>query len=66
MYMRDGKVDISLTNPGYLAPGVPGTVRGLALAHKRFGKPAVEGRRDAGGAARRRGLRRLRRRWRAA
>ena len=38
MYMRDGKVDISLTNMGYLAPGVPGTVRGLALAHKRFGK----------------------------
>src|SRR5499427_9318065 len=38
MYMRDGKVDISLTNEGYLAPGVPGTVRGLALAHKRFGK----------------------------
>src|SRR5881394_4046886 len=36
MYMRDGKVDISLTNQGYLAPGVPGTVRGLALAHKRF------------------------------
>jgi len=23
MYMRDGKVDISLTNSGYLAPGVP-------------------------------------------
>ena len=38
MYMRDGKVDISLTNAGYLAPGVPGTVRGLALAHKKFGK----------------------------
>jgi len=38
MYMRDGTVDISLTNAGYLAPGVPGTVRGLALAHKRFGK----------------------------
>ena len=38
MYMRDGKVDISLTNAGYLAPGVPGTVRGLALAHKRFGR----------------------------
>jgi gamma-glutamyltranspeptidase / glutathione hydrolase len=37
MYMRDGKVDISLTNSGYLAPGVPGTVRGLALAHRRFG-----------------------------
>jgi gamma-glutamyltranspeptidase / glutathione hydrolase len=38
MYLRDGKVDISLTNAGYLAPGVPGTVRGLGLAHKRFGK----------------------------
>src|SRR5580765_1870267 len=25
MYIRDGKVDISLTNEGYLAPGVPGT-----------------------------------------
>jgi gamma-glutamyltranspeptidase/glutathione hydrolase len=37
MYLRDGKVDITLTNQGYLAPGVPGTVRGLALAHKRFG-----------------------------
>ena len=37
MYLRDGKVDISLTSQGYLAPGVPGTVRGLALAHKRFG-----------------------------
>jgi gamma-glutamyltranspeptidase/glutathione hydrolase len=38
MYMRDGKVDGALTNQGYLAPGVPGTVRGLALAHKRFGR----------------------------
>lgn len=38
MYLRDGKADINLTNAGYLAPGVPGTVRGLALAHKRFGK----------------------------
>src|SRR5436309_3605775 len=38
MYMRDGKADISLTSAGYLAPGVPGTVRGLALAHKRFGR----------------------------
>jgi gamma-glutamyltranspeptidase/glutathione hydrolase len=38
MYMRDGKVDGSLTNQGYLAPGVPGTVRGLALAHHRFGR----------------------------
>lgn len=50
MYLRDGKIDIRLTNTGYIAPGVPGTVRGLALAHKRFGKlpwrdvvaPAVE------------------------
>jgi gamma-glutamyltranspeptidase / glutathione hydrolase len=38
MYLRDGKIDIRLTDTGYLAPGVPGTVRGLALAHKRFGK----------------------------
>jgi len=38
MYMRDGKVDGSLTNQGYLAPGVPGSVRGLAMAHKKFGK----------------------------
>jgi gamma-glutamyltranspeptidase/glutathione hydrolase len=50
MYLRNGKIDISLTDTGYLAPGVPGTVRGLALAHERFGKlawsdvvaPAVE------------------------
>jgi len=38
MYMRDGKVDMGLTNSGYLAPGVPGTVRGLALAHQKFGR----------------------------
>jgi gamma-glutamyltranspeptidase / glutathione hydrolase len=38
MYVRDGRVDGSLTSQGYLAPGVPGTVRGLALAHKRFGR----------------------------
>src|SRR5215207_11399463 len=38
MYLRNGEVDPSLTNAGYLAPGVPGTVRGLALAHKKFGK----------------------------
>ena len=37
MYLRNGKIDISLTNTGYIAPGVPGTVRGLALAHTRFG-----------------------------
>ncbi len=33
-----GAIDRSLTREGYLAPGVPGTVRGLALAHRRFGK----------------------------
>jgi gamma-glutamyltranspeptidase/glutathione hydrolase len=39
MYLgADGKVDGSLTSAGYLAPGVPGTVRGLELAHKKFGK----------------------------
>jgi len=38
MYLKDGRIDGSLTRAGYLAPGVPGTVRGLALAHKRFGK----------------------------
>ena len=38
MYMRDGKVVPALTSSGHLAPGVPGSVRGLALAHKRFGK----------------------------
>jgi gamma-glutamyltranspeptidase/glutathione hydrolase len=51
MYLGpDGQINRSLTDTGYLAPGVPGTVRGLALAHKRFGKlpwrdvvmPAVE------------------------
>jgi gamma-glutamyltranspeptidase/glutathione hydrolase len=39
MYLgKDGKIDRSLTAAGYLAPGVPGTVRGLALAHRKFGK----------------------------
>jgi gamma-glutamyltranspeptidase/glutathione hydrolase len=51
MYLKaDGTIDRSLTAAGYLAPGVPGTVRGLELAHKKFGKlpwkdvvmPAVE------------------------
>jgi gamma-glutamyltranspeptidase / glutathione hydrolase len=39
MYLKaDGTIDRSLTAAGYLAPGVPGTVRGLELAHKKFGK----------------------------
>ena len=39
MYLNEkGEIDRSLTARGYLAPGVPGTVRGMALAHKRFGK----------------------------
>ena len=39
MYLgADGQIVRDLTNTGYLAPGVPGTVRGLELAHKRFGK----------------------------
>jgi gamma-glutamyltranspeptidase/glutathione hydrolase len=39
MYLKpDGTIDRSLTRAGWLAPGVPGTVRGLALAHQRFGK----------------------------
>ena len=35
---RDGIIDRSLTSAGYLAPGVPGTVRGLEAAHTRFGR----------------------------
>jgi gamma-glutamyltranspeptidase/glutathione hydrolase len=39
MYLgADGSIVRSLTAAGYLAPGVPGTVRGMALAHKKFGK----------------------------
>src|SRR3989337_2631162 len=39
MYLgADGEIDRSLTASGYLAPGVPGTVRGLALAHRKYGK----------------------------
>ena len=40
MYLRNGKIDRNLTAAGYLAPGVPGTLRGLELAHKKFGKLA--------------------------
>ena len=51
MYLgADGEIERSLTSAGYLAPGVPGTVRGLELAHQKFGRlawrdvvmPAVE------------------------
>jgi gamma-glutamyltranspeptidase/glutathione hydrolase len=39
MYLNEkGEINRSLTAAGYLAPGVPGTVRGLALAHQKFGK----------------------------
>ena len=51
MYLDStGKIVRERTATGYLAPGVPGTVRGLAMAHAKFGKlpwkdlvePAVE------------------------
>ena len=39
MYLgQDGNIDGSLTRAGYLAPGVPGSVRGLEAAHRKFGK----------------------------
>lgn len=39
MYLdAQGKVVRGLSTEGYLAAGVPGTVAGLALAHKRYGK----------------------------
>ena len=39
MYLDSaGNIDRRLTATGYLAPGVPGTPRGLELAHRRLGK----------------------------
>jgi gamma-glutamyltranspeptidase/glutathione hydrolase len=39
MYLgADGQIVRSLTAAGYLAPGVPGTVRGLEAVHRKFGK----------------------------
>ena len=38
MYLdKDGNINRKLTETGYLAPGVPGAVRGLEAAHKKFG-----------------------------
>src|SRR5690606_31696687 len=38
MYLNtSGEIDRALTAQGYLAPGVPGTVRGLELAHRKYG-----------------------------
>ena len=34
----DGKINRRLTNAGYLAPGVPGSVRGLSMAHRKYGR----------------------------
>lgn len=39
MYLdANGRIDRSLTNSGWLASGVPGTVRGLELAHRKYGR----------------------------
>ena len=39
MYLDSaGNIDRSRTARGYLAPGVPGTVRGLEMAHRKYGK----------------------------
>ena len=39
MYLdKKGNISPPATDSGWRAPGVPGTVRGLALAHARFGK----------------------------
>ncbi|HJR60022.1 MAG TPA: gamma-glutamyltransferase [Vicinamibacterales bacterium] len=39
MYLgKDGEIARDLTEAGYLAPGVPGSVRGMAMAHAKFGK----------------------------
>ncbi|MEP7347982.1 MAG: gamma-glutamyltransferase, partial [Gemmatimonadaceae bacterium] len=34
----NGNINQAATDSGWRAPGVPGTVRGLALAHERYGK----------------------------
>lgn len=40
MYIDNQGKEASIASRGYLAPSVPGTVAGLAMAHKRFGKLA--------------------------
>jgi len=38
MYLdKDGEIDRAATASGWRAPGVPGTVRGLAMAHRKYG-----------------------------
>jgi gamma-glutamyltranspeptidase/glutathione hydrolase len=36
--LPDGTINRAITDSGWSSPGVPGTVRGLALAHQRYGK----------------------------
>ena len=39
MYLdKQGRISDAATDSGWRAPGVPGTVRGLALAHAKYGK----------------------------
>lgn len=39
MYLhKDGSLNHAATDSGWRSPGVPGTVRGLAMAHAKFGK----------------------------
>lgn len=38
MYIDNQGREAAIASQGYLAPSVPGTVAGLALAHKRFGR----------------------------
>ena len=35
---RDGSINHAATDSGWKSPGVPGTVRGLAMAHAKYGK----------------------------